>query len=66
MPSMDEQSGHQCFDALAKEFWAWRSRFQPTTGDDIDRIVRPPKWLPDWRKKTVEAMLVCCLYDRVP
>jgi hypothetical protein len=34
-------------DELAERFWAWRSRQQPRTRDDIPRLDRPAGWLPD-------------------
>src|SRR3982751_5256693 len=40
--------------ALADEFWAWRARTQPSSGDDIPRIDRPADWLPDWSPDAVE------------
>lgn len=40
--------------ALGAEFWAWRAISQPTSSDDIPRIARPPRWLPDWSPRTVE------------
>lgn len=33
---------------LGAEFWAWRAVTQPASSDDIPRIVRPAKWVPDW------------------
>jgi len=35
-------------DALAREFWAWRSATQPSSFDDIPRLERPSGWTPDW------------------
>jgi hypothetical protein len=34
-------------DDLADRFWAWRSRQQPRTRDDIPRLGRPDGWLPE-------------------
>jgi hypothetical protein len=34
--------------ALAEQFWTWRAATQPSSGDDIPRIERPPTWVPDW------------------
>ncbi|SMF67683.1 DUF885 family protein [Allosphingosinicella indica] len=39
---------------LGAEFWAWRAKTQPATSDDIPRIVRPAKWVPDWSPKAIE------------
>lgn len=33
---------------LAKDFWEWRSRQQPSSHDDIVRVERPPLWAPMW------------------
>ena len=41
------------FDVLAGEVWAWRTREQPRTDDDIPRVERPKGWLSDWRPGTV-------------
>jgi hypothetical protein len=28
-------------DKLAADFWTWRARYAPFTGDDVNRIERP-------------------------
>ncbi len=33
---------------FAKEFFKWRAITQPVTGDDIPRVERPDKWIPDY------------------
>jgi hypothetical protein len=33
---------------FAKEFFKWRTITQPATGDDIPRVERPDKWVPDY------------------
>ncbi|MGI9145632.1 MAG: DUF885 family protein [Chloroflexota bacterium] len=38
---------------LGNEFWTWRSRTQPVSGDDIPRLERPPGWAPDWSPDAV-------------
>lgn len=43
----------ETLDQLAADFWAWRAKYQPTTGDDIPRLERPKDWAPDWRPETV-------------
>jgi uncharacterized protein (DUF885 family) len=40
-------------DDLARDFWAWRVIYQPLSGDDIPRIVRPAGWTPDWSKASI-------------
>ncbi|AKM08467.1 DUF885 family protein [Pelagerythrobacter marensis] len=39
---------------LGAEFWAWRATTQPATSDDIPRIERPDRWVPDWSPAAVE------------
>ena len=36
---------------LAADFFAWRSKQQPVSGDDISRAERPPGWLPAWSRE---------------
>ena len=43
------------FDDLARDVWAWRAATQPSSGDDIPRIDRPPNWRPDWSPAAVAA-----------
>ncbi|RKY98797.1 MAG: DUF885 domain-containing protein, partial [Ignavibacteriae bacterium] len=33
---------------FAREFFNWRTITQPVTGDDIPRVERPDKWVPDY------------------
>ena len=51
--------------ALAEEFWDWRARTQPDSGDDVPRVERPPGWVADWsagavaeRRRTLEEFTV--------
>jgi hypothetical protein len=37
--------------SLAAEFFAWRSKQQPVTGDDVSRVTRPDNWLPAWSRE---------------
>jgi uncharacterized protein (DUF885 family) len=39
--------------ALAREFFAWRSITQPSTGDDVNRVERPDGWTPNWSKEAL-------------
>lgn len=41
--------------ALAGEFFAWRARTQPCTGDDIPRLERPAGWHPDYSPGALAA-----------
>jgi hypothetical protein len=37
--------------SLAAEFFTWRSKQQPASGDDIPRVERPADWLPAWSRE---------------
>ena len=39
---------------LAQEFFEWRAITQPCSGDDIPRVERPDKWIPDYSPRSVE------------
>jgi len=41
-------------DELARDFWEWRARHQPVSGDDLARLERPSDWVPDWSPSAVE------------
>ncbi|HET6564743.1 MAG TPA: DUF885 family protein [Xanthomonadales bacterium] len=38
---------------LAADFFAWRSKQQPSAGDDIPRVERPADWLPAWSRENL-------------
>jgi uncharacterized protein (DUF885 family) len=40
-------------DELANDFWAWRAKYAPFTGDDVNRIERPggPR---DWSRTSID------------
>ena len=40
---------------LAKEFFEWRAVTQPSTGDDIPRVERPDKWVPDFSQAALKS-----------
>ena len=40
-------------DDLARDFWTWRATELPISTDDIPRLERPPRWIPDWSPKAV-------------
>ena len=42
---------------LGAEVWAWRLPTQFRTSDDIPRVDRPPRWLPDVSSSSVEQRL---------
>ncbi len=40
---------------FAKDFFNWRVITQPATGDDIPRVERPDKWIPDYSRQALAA-----------
>jgi len=40
---------------LAYDFFRWRATQQPATHDDVNRVVRPDGWLPDWSPAALQA-----------
>jgi uncharacterized protein (DUF885 family) len=36
-----QNSGTEVLDKLADDFWTWRAKYAPFTGDDVNRIERP-------------------------
>jgi uncharacterized protein (DUF885 family) len=46
-------SGTEVFDKLADDFWTWRARYAPFTGDDVNRIERPGG-MRDWSRAAVD------------
>lgn len=40
---------------FAREFFNWRVITQPVTGDDIPRVERPDKWIPDYSPEALAA-----------
>jgi uncharacterized protein (DUF885 family) len=40
-------------DKLADDFWVWRARYAPFTGDDVNRMERP-NGIRDWSKPAIE------------
>jgi len=40
---------------LAKDFFEWRAITQPSTGDDILRVERPDKWVPDFSQAALKG-----------
>ena len=41
-------------DKLANDFWAWRAKYAPFTGDDVNRIERPGG-MRDWSRAALDA-----------
>src|SRR5438874_8324595 len=40
-------------DKLADDFWSWRAKYAPFTGDDVNRIERPGGTR-DWSRSAIE------------
>ncbi len=43
----------EVFDKLADDFWIWRAKYAPFTGDDVNRMERPGG-MRDWSKAAIE------------
>jgi uncharacterized protein (DUF885 family) len=43
----------ESLDKLANDFWAWRAKYAPFTGDDVNRIERPGGTR-DWSRASVD------------
>jgi uncharacterized protein (DUF885 family) len=43
----------ESLEKLADDFWAWRAKFAPFTGDDVNRMERP-SGVRDWSKATID------------
>jgi len=43
----------ESLDKLANDFWAWRAKYAPFTGDDVNRIERPGGTR-DWSRVSIE------------
>src|SRR5437879_13207444 len=41
-------------DKLAADFWSWRARYAPFTGDDVNRIERPGG-MRDWSRAKIDS-----------
>jgi hypothetical protein len=41
--------------ALSRDFWAWRAVTKPMDRDDVNRVVRPHGWTPDWSLESIET-----------
>lgn len=48
------QKSEDSNDKLASDFWSWRARFGPYTGDDVTRMERPLGVVRDWSAASVE------------
>jgi uncharacterized protein (DUF885 family) len=50
--SVNGQSQTDAFDKLANDFWVWRAKYAPFTGDDVNRIERPDGTR-DWSQASI-------------
>jgi hypothetical protein len=41
--------------ALSRDFWTWRAVTKPMDRDDVNRVVRPHGWAPDWSMDSIET-----------
>lgn len=46
-------SATESLDKLADDFWSWRAKFAPFTGDDVNRMERPGG-MRDWSRASVD------------
>src|ERR1700747_2335839 len=44
----------ESLDKLANDFWTWRAKHAPFTGDDVNRIERPGG-MRDWSRASIET-----------
>jgi uncharacterized protein (DUF885 family) len=47
------QTHADSLDKLADDFWKWRSKYAPFTGDDVNRMERPGGML-DWSRASID------------
>src|SRR5262245_47814088 len=40
--------------SLGHDLWAWRAVTHPVNRDDVQRVVEPPGWAPNWSQPAVE------------
>src|SRR6185437_1489612 len=43
----------ESLDKLANDFWTWRAKYAPFTGDDVNRI-EPPHGTRDWSRASID------------
>ena len=51
--SANGQTQADSLDKLATDFWAWRAKYAPFTGDDVNRIERPGGTR-DWSRPSID------------
>jgi uncharacterized protein (DUF885 family) len=55
-PALRADTGSADLDRLANDFWSWRAKYAPFTGDDVNRMERPDGTR-DWSKASIEKRL---------
>ena len=55
MAEEQEQEPDAALQALAARFFEWRRVQQPVTGDDIPRVERPDRWVPDFSPEALDV-----------
>jgi uncharacterized protein (DUF885 family) len=53
LPATRAQTQPAALDKLAADFWAWRAKYAPFTGDDVNRIERPGGRR-DWSRASID------------
>src|SRR5437899_9587581 len=52
--SMSSQTQADSLEKLADDFWTWRAKYAPFTGDDVNRMERPGGTR-DWSRAQIES-----------
>src|SRR5436190_15441617 len=47
------QAKSDSLDKLADDFWLWRAKYAPFTGDDVNRMERPGG-MRDWSRESID------------
>ena len=50
---VNASAASESLDKLANDFWAWRAKYAPLTGDDVNRIERPGGTR-DWSRASID------------
>jgi transposase len=53
MLSVSSQTRADSLEKLADDFWKWRAKYAPFTGDDVNRIERPGGMC-DWSRASID------------
>jgi uncharacterized protein (DUF885 family) len=52
--SASSQTPADSLDKLGVDFWTWRAKYAPFTGDDVNRIERPGGGIRDWSRASID------------